>query len=258
MGRLARPAEAFSGNGAESPIFATIKSQVIAGFLPKSLDRGWYNRAGSVWRKALPVALGGTARGVDTEGSMARQSANARSIRDWDAIRAAVFGLLEKGATASAVAKEVGVNQGTVRRWRRRWTALCTTSLATPVREGESVGDMLRREAPAVARVILDQAKGGDVRAAALVMKLVGPSVAASEGTDDADAEARAIGLARELDSLPPSVAYEVVELLDSAGQGPAGGDAGPGETARDRSLGSVHLPWTQDDPASDEGADEV
>jgi len=189
---------------------------------------------------------------------MARQAANRRSIRDWDAVRAEVFGLLEHGATVRAAAKEVGVNQGTVRRWRRRWTALCTTSLATPVREGESVGDMLRREAPAVARVILDQAKGGDVRAGALVMKLVGPSLAAPEGTDDPDAEARASGLARELDSLPPSVAYEIVGLLEDVGSGPAGPDPRVGQTESDRAVGSVHLPWSPDDPASDEGADEV
>jgi transposase-like protein len=189
---------------------------------------------------------------------MARQSANIRSIRDWDAVRAQVFGLLEKGATASAVAKELRVASGTVRRWRRRWTALCTASLATPVRQGELVSDMLRREAPAVARVLLDKAKDGDVRAAALVMKLVGPSVAAPEGTDDPDAEARASGLARELDSLPPSVAYEIVGLLEEAGPEPAGPDPCVGQTESDRAVGSVHLPWSQDDPASDEGADEV
>jgi transposase-like protein len=189
---------------------------------------------------------------------MARQSPNKRSTRDWNAIRAAVFGLLEKGATVRTAAKEAGVNQGTVRRWRRRWTAICTTSLATPVRDGESLGDMLRRGAPAVARVLLKQAKGGDVRAAALVMKLVGPSLAAPEGTDDADAEARASGLARELDGLPPSVACEVLDLLDSVGPGPAGGAPVAGETARRRPLGSMHLPWSPDDPASDEGADEV
>jgi len=191
---------------------------------------------------------------------MARNPAGRRSQKHWEAIRAQVFGLLEKGATVGVVAQEVGVRPETIRKWRKRWTALCAASLATSPAEGETVSEMLRREAPAVARVILDQAKGGDVRAASLVMKLIGPTITPVEGTDDADsdADARASGLARELDNIPPAVALEVMDLLDSAGPGAAAGDAKAGARASRRPLGSGHLPWTPDDPASDEGDDEV
>jgi hypothetical protein len=80
---------------------------------------------------------------------------------------------------------------------------------------------MLRREAPAVARMLLDQAKGGDVRAAGLVMKLLGTSLN-SEASEDGESGATSSELERELDSLPPSVAYEIVGLLAQVGSATA------------------------------------
>jgi hypothetical protein len=58
--KVARSSQgAFSRTCAKTPIFATIKSQVFAGFLAETLDTVCYNEAGSVWREALPVGLGG-------------------------------------------------------------------------------------------------------------------------------------------------------------------------------------------------------
>ena len=180
-----------------------------------------------------------------------------RSRTEWDDARARALALLDGGASAVEVAREMGVWEGTVRRWRRRWAELCAASTQQASDDG-SVAAMLRREAPVVARVLIDQAKQGDVRAAALVVRLLGNTLNSPGASDDGDRGAASRDLARELDSLPPSVAYEIVGLLAQVGSAAAGGNAVAGETAGEGEMGSVHLPWSEDDSPSDQGGEEI
>ena len=189
---------------------------------------------------------------------MARKPARGRSRKRWEAIRAHVFGLLQEGAPVSAVAEEVHVTTATIRKWQRHWAAVCTTSLATSAVEGETVSALLRREAPAVARVILDQAKNGDARAAALVMKLLGDELDLSEADDARRRGAVSEELARELDGLPASTAYEIMGLLEGADSAAAGGDARPGKRTAEGKVGPGRLPWQKNDPPPDEGGDSL
>ncbi len=180
-----------------------------------------------------------------------------RSLTEQRELRVRALGLLEGGASVAKVARETGVCRETVRRWRQRWSRLCEAGQQHTA-AADSVVAMLRREALVVARVLLEQAKGGDVRAAALVVRLLGNTLNISEASDDGGREAASRELARELDSLPPSVAYEIVGLLVQVGSLPAGGDGVAGETSGKGEVGSVHLPWAEEDPSPDQGGDEV
>jgi hypothetical protein len=112
---------------------------------------------------------------------------------------------------------------------------------------------MLQAESAGVARAILDLAKGGDVRAAALVVKLLGNTLTSAEERDDGDSDAALSDLERELTSLPPEIASEIVGLLAEAESEAAsrGGSrvaaAGRGERRR------MRLPWQAEDHPSDE-----
>ena len=185
--------------------------------------------------------------------------------------------LLAKGFLVREVAEQLGVTRQTVRRWlrQRQQSAPVRTPRTGPRRAGkrpdvearqeaaaarsaETVGDMIRAEGPAVARVLLDLAKGGDVRAATLVMKLLGNELTAPEERDGRDAEADQRELERELRSLPPPIAEEIVGLLaeaEAASEGRSGGRLSP---LGGRGRGSVRLPWQAEDLPSDEGDDSV
>ncbi len=123
---------------------------------------------------------------------------------------------------------------------------------------GEALAEMVRAEGPAVARVILDLAKDGDIRAAALVVRLLGNTLATAEERDDSYPEADAEELERELGSLPPAIASEIVGLLAEAESEAAatGGGRGAGEGRAEREP--VRLPWQTEGCASDEGGSTV
>jgi transposase len=177
--------------------------------------------------------------------------------------------LIAKGKSSPQIAAEVGLHVSTVRRLRAKLTtrkrrgarsAKGTNTKATAKRT--TVLEMLRAEAPDVYRVLLDAAKGGDIRAATLVVKLLGNSH--GEATDDGDADAARDELERGLQSLPSDIASEVAGLLAEAhrramgGTANAGADqAGGGVPAADASpAGEVSV--EAEDRSPDEGADSV
>ena len=166
--------------------------------------------------------------------------------------------LLAGGRPVREVAEAVGVTDRTVRAWRQvsRGGKRPRAKKHTPPQQPESLETMLRSEFPAVARKLLEEAKGGDVRAAALVVKLLG-NISLSEETDDGDADA-ARDLERELRSIPPPIASEIVGLLAEAQSAAAGasGSARQGTSGRGRRSG--RLPWQTQDSPPDEGEDQI
>ena len=163
--------------------------------------------------------------------------------------------LLEEGRAVEEVAQQLGVSARTVRRWRRGPTP---AEPQRPEAQMDALAEMLRAEGPAVARVILGLAKGGDVRAAALVVRLLGNTLTSAEERDDGDSDGALDDLERELNSLPPDIASEIVGLLAQAESAAASTRAGPVAGARSGNRRSVRLPWQETDSPSDEGADSV
>jgi len=158
------------------------------------------------------------------------------------------------------VAGQLGVSARTVRRWRQGPTKAEPQSpdAQTPDPQTDALAEMLRVEGPAVARVMLDLAKGGDVRAAALVVRLLGNTLTSAEERDDGDSDGALDDLERELSSLPPDLASEIVGLLAQAESAAASRRAAPVAGARGGKRRSVRLPWQAPDRPSDEGADSV
>jgi transposase-like protein len=158
------------------------------------------------------------------------------------AARVQALGMLQQGEDVGAVAAAAGVTEGTVRRWRQQWEALGEFANSAPL-GNMSVTAMLRREAPAVARVLLDLAKDGDVRAATLVVRLLG-NILAAEAKEGGDDGATAAEITRELEHLPPAIAYEIVGLLAQAGCASTGSDSTADPQTDPTSVGPMRVPW--------------
>ena len=166
------------------------------------------------------------------------------------------FALLDRGETVRGAAEAVGVTPRTVRRWQRarkpKAASRPAPARARKARKTRAVEAMLRAEAPAVARVLLDLAKEGDVRAAGLVVKLLGDTLGRSEASDDTDESAAAAELERELRSLPPAVVSEIVGLLAQADPASADARRGSGAPTGGGDRGSGGLPWQEEDSSPD------
>jgi hypothetical protein len=188
---------------------------------------------------------------------MRRQSAELRARKQ------RALELLAAGKSAPKVAAEVGLHVDTVRRLRAEEKLAGETRgrpadppgpQAPPTRG--TVLQMLRAEAPDVYRVLLDAAKGGDIRAAGLIVKMLGNSL--TEGFDDGDDDAGLDELERGLQSLPSDIAAEMAGLLAEAhtrsARPPARSDQEPGGPG----LPAGRLPWQAEDHPSDEGSDSV
>ncbi len=169
-------------------------------------------------------------------------------------LRETTYSLLDEGQSAEEVAEAVGVSARTVRRWRR------SRADGTDVRKGgtQALADMLRAEGPAVVREMLDLAKGGDVRAAALVVRLLGNTSGAPEELDDADSDAALSEIERELNALPSAIASEIVGLLAQADSEAAGRDSGRRAAPGGGERRHLRLPWQTENRPSDEGEDSV
>ena len=170
--------------------------------------------------------------------------------------------LTAEGKTAAA-ARETGLRVDSVRRLRapkKSKKARARTAPRKPKRA--TVLEMLRAEAPDVYRVLLDAAKQGDIRAATLVVKLLGNSLA--EGTDDGDTNAAYDELERGLRSLPSDIASEVAGLLAEAHQrglrqiARQGADAAGAGLPAGAAPSAGEAPIAPDDHPPDEGADSV
>ena len=172
--------------------------------------------------------------------------------------RERAFALLDRGETVRGVAEAVGVTPRTVRRWQRERKPNPASrpapapARARKARKTRAVQAMLRAEAPAVFRVLLDLAKEGDVRAAGLVVKLLGNTLGRSEVSDDTDGSAAAAELERELSSLPPAVVSEIVGLLAQADPVSADAHRGSGAPTGGGDRGSGGLPWQEEDSSPD------
>ena len=178
-----------------------------------------------------------------------------RSRRELRCLQDKALSLLGGGMVVEEVADQLGVSARTVRRWRQGPTKPKPQS---PEAQADALAEMLRAEGPAVARVMLDLAKGGDVRAAALVVRLLGNTLTSVEERDDSDSEGALDDLEHELNSLPSEIASEIVGLLAQAQSAAASTDGGAGAAARGGERGSVRLPWHETDSPSDEGTDSV
>ncbi len=178
-----------------------------------------------------------------------------RSRRELRRLQAKAVSLLEGGMVVEEVAEQLGVSGRTVRRWRQ---GPRKAEPQRPEAQTDALVEMLRAEGPAVARVILDLAKGGDVRAAALVVRLLGNMLTSPEERDDGHSDGALDDFERELSSLPPDIASEIVGLLAQAESDAASKRAAPVAGARSGEHRSVRLPWQAPDSPSDEGADSV
>ena len=183
-----------------------------------------------------------------------------RPQRELRGLQEKAYSLLDQGQSAEEVAEAVGVSARTVRRWRRGRADGERGKCKLDSRKGETeaLSEMLRAEGPAVARVILDLAKGGDVRAAALVVKLLGNTLGAPEELDDADSQAALGEIERELNALPSAIASEIVGLLAQAESEAAGRDSGRRAAPGGRERRHLRLPWQTENRPSDEGEDSV
>ena len=169
------------------------------------------------------------------------------------ALQDKAFSLLADGASVDQAAPALGVSPRTIRRWRRQQREGPTKPKQTP--KAKALAEILRVEGPAVARVILDLAKGGDVRAAALVVKLLGNTLTTEE-SDDGESDALLSDIERDLRALPPAIASEIVGLLAQA-ESEAASDAGGKDAPSGRRARRPHrLPWQEEEHPSDEGAD--
>jgi predicted transcriptional regulator len=179
----------------------------------------------------------------------------SRSKAETAALRARAQQLRQAGRSVKEVAEAVGAPESTVRRWlgagpgRRKG--------AGAKHPAEAMAEMLRAEIPAVTRVLLDLAKGGDVRAAGLVMKLLGTQLCPEE-SDAGESEADASDLEQELSTLPADIAAEIVGLLAQAQSEATGGAGAPSRSPDGRGGRSRRLPWQAEDHPSDEGADSL
>ena len=185
-----------------------------------------------------------------------------RLPRDMNALQQEAVELLSRGVSADEIAKTLGVSGRSVRRWRQqsegRLEAPAPSPTTTSRRRQQAVGDMLRAEGPAVVRAVLDQAKDGDLRAAALVLKSLGNDLILPEEVDEYRSDAALTDLERELQSLPPTVASEIVGLLARAESEAADLDGREGPAAGGGGQRSLRLPWEKDDRPSHEGGDSV
>lgn len=200
---------------------------------------------------------------------MARASDGTARARRREGLR-----LLQSGVTVKEVAEKLGVRPETVGKWvredrargargaergaRKRSLRTVSKGRARGAPSGASITAMLKAEAPHIARVLLDMAKGGDMRAAALVMKLIGDHIGSTEDINGRDPEADERELERELKSIPPAIASEIVALLAKAEaeiQGPPGDE---GETVDGPGRRPRRLPWVPEGDPSPEGRDAV
>jgi hypothetical protein len=165
--------------------------------------------------------------------------------------------LLEQGVPLPEVAGQLGVTARTVRAWQRRQRKRARKPRpGAPAAPAEgSVAEMIRREGPAVARVLLDMAKNGDVRAIGLVLKLRDDTAV---GAEEGDREADQRELERKLQSLPPAIASEIVGLLEKAEAEPEKRAKGKGAPVGGPGRGAGRLPWAAEHQPSDQGPDPV
>ncbi len=190
-------------------------------------------------------------------GGMSRRAVRARMRKG--------LRLLEEGLTTREVAERLGVAPQTVRKWRRegvkptprrRRKAKRSAPRAAAPKDAKApvpaLAEMLQAELPEIARVLLEMAKGGDVRAATLVMKLTGTDANSIEKEREQDAEAGLRELERGLRSLPPEIAATMVELLAEAEAEAERRTGGTRPEMDGAGRGPVRLPWQKEDRTPD------
>ena len=182
----------------------------------------------------------------------------ARCQSELTALQERAFYLLAGGTAVKEAAEALGVSPRTIRRWRQRKKAKAPGQVTetTVAPKAKGIEEMLRAEGPAVARVLLDLAKDGDVRAAALVVKLLGHSSRSAEESDDGDSESALLEIECELSSLPPVIASEIVGLLAQVECEAAGESGGYGASQGCGARQSVRLPWQEENRPPDQGGD--
>lgn len=189
--------------------------------------------------------------------------------------------MIEKGMPVEEVARSLGVKPDTVKRWLREKRQADTPGRRAPKAEGapaarkdsarpvagdrppgghttKSIRAMLKAEGPHVARVMLDMARAGDVRAATLVFKMLGDQTTSPEDANGRDPDADQRELERGLQSLSPAIASEIVALLAKADAEAQARDGDGGEAVDGAGRRPRRLPWQQEGDPSDERSDAV
>jgi hypothetical protein len=174
--------------------------------------------------------------------------------------REAALRKLADGVSVREVAREAGVVEKTVRKWRREIEVnpLLVAFFGGAIPTKQEMERAKRLWAFALTKVMAEKAlQDRDTRACDTVLKLLrDPDFA--EGHDDGDGDAIEDRLERELSKLPPDIAAEIVGLLAQAKPAGAGVGGVPGDAAGRKAVGTLQLPWAEDDFASDQGGDGV
>ena len=85
--------------------------------------------------------------------------------------------------------------------------------------EPRLVLEMIRAELPEVTQALLKQAKAGDTRAAAVVLRMLSGEAKGEEGEEDERIEAAMAEFDRELEAASPLLAAQVLALIVRAGE---------------------------------------
>jgi len=190
--------------------------------------------------------------------------------REWFvAVKQKAMEMFTAGASPAEVRAETSIARSTSFKWQAEARRLAASPGPPPPLPDlgpalpsarRVVDDMILAELPDLTRVLLDQAKGGDLRAAALIVKLLGHTLdddAPGDNTDELT-EAAIAEFERDLDTVSPLLASQVVALIIRANQRAAAGLAGSPDRARRSPCGSLRVPELLETDPSDPGPDGV
>ncbi len=190
--------------------------------------------------------------------------------REWFvAAKRRAMEMFAEGATPAEVRAETSIARSTSFKWQTEARRLAAQPGPpqplpdlgpTPPSARRVVEDMILAELPDLTRVLLDQAKGGEIRAASLLVKLLGNALDDDEQGDNSDelTEAAIAEFERDLSTVSPLLASDVVGLIIRANERAAAGLAAVPDRARRSHLGSLRLPEIPEADPSDPGPDGV
>lgn len=146
--------------------------------------------------------------------------------REWfAAAKRRAMEMYAAGATPAQVRAETSISRSTSFKWQAEARRLAAQAGPpeplpdlgpTPPSAQRVVQDMILAELPDLTRVLLDQAKDGELRALNLLVKLLGSALEDDEQGDDSDdlTNAAIAEFERDLHTVSPLLASEVVALI--------------------------------------------
>lgn len=187
--------------------------------------------------------------------------------REWFvAVKQKAMEMFASGASPAEVRAETSIARSTSFKWRDEARRLAARPGPpeplpdlgpTPPSVRRVVEDMILAELPNLTRVLLDQAKGGEIRAVVHLLKLLGHALDDEEQGDDSDdlTQAAIAEFERDLSTVSPLLAARVVDLIIRANERAAAARAAAspprGHSAR---LGPLRIPALPEADPSDPG----